>query len=275
MKSALRATLFALLVGASGGASAQRNFNLAPVPEGVGREQALEVAGQVLSARGWSPTQTDMDSLEAQKSISGIRITFRNGMLRFGDLSERQRGEKQRHHRESGAQIAAIPQPEIDGLRADLATAFAGSRPAGTSKAATVPSQVLLSVSPTLDPARVMAATRRAFVGRRWEVRPDESGSLVANLRSGDTDSTLRVFLADGALRYTDRTTGRNGQRDKVPERWIGYLRSDIRQALAALPATKAADPTERLRTLKALLDGGMITQAEYDTKRAEILKGL
>jgi hypothetical protein len=34
-------------------------------------------------------------------------------------------------------------------------------------------------------------------------------------------------------------------------------------------------DAEERLRTLKSLLDRGLITQAEYEAKRAEILKGL
>jgi len=274
MNLPLRAALVALLL-AAGGASAQRSFTLAPVPEGVGREQALEVARQVLAARGWNSTQTDVDSLEARKSISGIRIRFTNDVLRFSDLSERQRGETQRQHRDSGAQLAAIPQPELDGLRADLAAAFAGDLPAHAAKPAAPRSQVLLPVSPVLDAVRVMAETRGAFERRRWQVTQGESGSLVAHLRRGDTDSTLRVFLADGALRYSDRTTSRGGEKVQVPERWIGYLRSDISQALAALPATRAADPAERLRTLKALLDGGMITQAEYDAKRAEILKGL
>jgi hypothetical protein len=242
MNLALRLAALALLLGA-GGASAQRNFTLAPVPEGVGREQAPEVARQVLSARGWSPTQTDMDSLEAQKSLSGIRITFRNGTLRFSDLSERQRGEKQRHHRESGAQLAAIPQPELDGLRADVATAFAGNLPAGAAKPEAAPSQVLLAVSPNLDAARVMAATRRAFTGRRWEVKQEEGGSLVAHLRSGESDSTLQVFLADGALRYTDRTTGRSGERSKVPERWIGYLRWTSAERLPRCPRPRLPIP--------------------------------
>jgi hypothetical protein len=31
----------------------------------------------------------------------------------------------------------------------------------------------------------------------------------------------------------------------------------------------------KRLRTLQSLFDGGLITQAEYEAKRAEILKGL
>jgi hypothetical protein len=34
-------------------------------------------------------------------------------------------------------------------------------------------------------------------------------------------------------------------------------------------------DPTERLKTLKELLDQGLITQEEYDQKRGEILKGI
>ncbi|MBC7254558.1 MAG: SHOCT domain-containing protein, partial [Chloroflexi bacterium] len=35
------------------------------------------------------------------------------------------------------------------------------------------------------------------------------------------------------------------------------------------------ADPVAALKTLKDLLDNGLITQAEYDAKKAEILKRL
>jgi membrane protease subunit (stomatin/prohibitin family) len=46
-----------------------------------------------------------------------------------------------------------------------------------------------------------------------------------------------------------------------------------------AAPATgggaAGSDPVSTLRTLKELLDGGLISQEEYDVKRAEVLKRL
>jgi len=42
--------------------------------------------------------------------------------------------------------------------------------------------------------------------------------------------------------------------------------------AMAQPAAPTVADPTEKLAQLKKMLDGGLITQAEYDTKKGEIL---
>ena len=51
------------------------------------------------------------------------------------------------------------------------------------------------------------------------------------------------------------------------------------RQAPAAAPvpapAVAADDPEARLGKLKALLDKGLVTQADYDSAKAEILKKL
>ena len=122
---------------------------------------------------------------------------------------------------------------------------------------------------------------------RRWEVSADKDGAFTAHIRGNDAESELRVFLADGALRYTDRTTDRKGQKSKVPERWMNYVRTDLRNSLSLLAAREGqkpvarggspaeSDPVERMKKLKAMLDGGLISQAEYDAKRAEILKGL
>ena len=43
----------------------------------------------------------------------------------------------------------------------------------------------------------------------------------------------------------------------------------------AAPPAVAADDPQARLGKLKALLDKGLVTQADYDSAKAEILKKL
>jgi len=118
---------------------------------------------------------------------------------------------------------------------------------------------------------------------------------FVAQIRTFETDATLRVFLADGALRYADITNRYGEQRyrdvSKLPERWISNLRADISNTLAAVarreppgavaPPPSAArqptagDATERLRTLKSMFESGLITRGEYDSKRAEILKSL
>lgn len=44
-------------------------------------------------------------------------------------------------------------------------------------------------------------------------------------------------------------------------------------QPAAAAPAAAAPDPMETLKQLKAMLDAGLITQAEYDDKKGEVLK--
>jgi len=126
---------------------------------------------------------------------------------------------------------------------------------------------------------QALDAARHAFVARRWQVTAESENSFVARIRHLDLDSTLQVSLADGALQYADHTINRKGEKTRVPDRWIAYLRGDIDRALAArepsFEAAQGRDPAERLQRLKAMLDSGLISRGEYDTKRAEILKGL
>ncbi|MBS1208380.1 MAG: hypothetical protein H6R19_778 [Proteobacteria bacterium] len=51
----------------------------------------------------------------------------------------------------------------------------------------------------------------------------------------------------------------------------MGQAMNGLNQPAAAAPA--AEDPTAKLAKLKALLDQGLITQADYDTAKAEVLK--
>jgi hypothetical protein len=291
MKSRLRVLLFVLLAAAGAPASAQRHELFSPLPSGMDRAQALQVARQVLGARGWQLAQTDRDSLEARKGLSGIRISAGYNSLQYNDLTDR-RHMRQRN-REEGPSLAAIPQPEIDGLRADLGAAFAGRFTAVPGAEPGTPSTVLFDrIDPSLSPTSVMEAARHAFIGRRWKLTSEGEEVFVAQIRTVETDATLRVFFADGALRYTDVTNryGEKGytEKSRVPERWIVNLRSDIGRIFADLrretrpaarePAPRAAqagDAAERLRKLKSMLDSGLITPAEYESKRAEILRTL
>ena len=288
----MRPVLFGLLFTAFTHAGAQSGVLVSPLPDGVDSRQALEAARRVLVARGWELVPEDRASVEGYKGNSGVRMFAGDRELRFTDLSLRPRGSNAREYRESGPQLAAIPQTEIDGLRADLVAAFAGKFAAVPGAAPGTLSVVLFDrIDPGLSSKTVMDAARRAFIGRRWNVTPEGEAVFVAQIKRFETDATLRVFFANGALHYADITNryGEQRYRDKsrLPERWINNLRADIGNTLIAVPRREAAraapvqqpatpgDATERLRKLKSMFESGLITQGEYDSKRAEILKGL
>jgi hypothetical protein len=143
-------------------------------------------------------------------------------------------------------------------------------------------------ISPRLSPASVIQAARNAFARRNWQISSETPDSFDARYRSRDIEARLHVFFTGNALRYIDDSTiGDGAQRAMAPTTWMNNVRLDLRSALATMTVReqgrpvphasqpKSGDPAERLRTLKALLDAGAITQAEYDAKRAEILKDL
>ena len=283
----MKAALFAVLFAAFAHAGAQSGVLVSSLPADYETRGTLEVAGQVLAARGWTLTPSDYTALDARKDNSHMRVFVRGAQLRFSDQSVRERGQKQREHREEGPHLTAVPQAEIDALRADLESAFAGTLPLAGVVVPTMPGRVLIAVPAGADPQAVMKAARDAFVGRRWELKDEADGGFVADIRGVQESATLKVFLADGALRFIDRSTDRRGGKAQAPERWLNNLRADLRQPLALMvrpverrPVARDAAPAagaaaERLRQLRALLDRGLITQAEYDAKRVEILKGL
>jgi len=282
----MKAALFVVLFAAFAQAGAQSGVLVSSLPADDAPRGTLEVAGKVLVARGWTLTPSDRSTLDARKDNSRMRVFVSGRELRFTDQSVRARGQKQREHREEGPHLTAVPQAEIDALRADLESAFAGTLPLAGVVVPTMPGRVLIAVPAGADPQAVMKAARDAFVGRRWGLKDEADGGFVADIRGVQESATLKIFLADGALRFIDRSTDRKGGKAQVPERWLNNLRADLRRGMTVLaparderePRRSAAndgDPAERLRKLKALVDGGLITQAEYEAKRAEILKGL
>jgi hypothetical protein len=283
----MKAALFVVLFAAFAQAGAQSGVLVSSLPEDYETRGTLEVAGKVLVARGWTLAPSDRTTLDARKDNSRMRVFVRGYALRFADQSVRDRGQKQREHRDEGPQLTAVPQAELDALRADLAAAFEGKHSLSGAAVPKVPGQVLLVVPAGADTLAVMKAARDAFVGRRWEVTAEGDDAFVADIRGVQESTTLKVFLADGALRFIDRSTDRNGAKAQVPERWLNNIRVDLRRVIITLaprpergPVARATAPAqgdaeERLRTLKSLLDRGLITQAEYEAKRAEILKGL
>ena len=254
-------------------AQAQRGALVAPLPEGLAPGQILEITSRVLLSQGWRVSVPDDKSVLADKSQARMRIFVENGALTYYDVSRRA-GKR-------ASPFVAVPQSAIDELQGALTAAL--SAPGGAAIAAPLPppAKLLVGNIPAVDPQRLMDTVRAAFGARGWQMLPDEDSAIVAHLRNGDGDARLKVFFADGALRYVDQST-RRGVADKAPERWVANLRSDIGRALMALPTqpqastqAKSDEPGERLRKLKAMLDAGLISPSEYENKRTEILKGL
>jgi hypothetical protein len=55
----------------------------------------------------------------------------------------------------------------------------------------------------------------------------------------------------------------------------IAFARRRPAPAAPVQPAAPADEPSQKLRQLKALLDDGLITEEEYEAKRAEILANM
>src|SRR5262245_21810434 len=110
------------------------------------------------------------------------------------------------------------------------------------------PGEVLVALPTGTDAQKAMQAAYDAFAGRKWAVSRDAEGAIVARNRNFDIDATLKVFVGDGALRYIDGTVDSKGRKAQVPERWLNYIRADLRRPISA-PA-RDQDAAERLRRL-------------------------
>src|ERR1043165_9953019 len=250
----MRIALLAVLLATFAQAHAQKGVLVTPLPEGMDNQSILQVARQVLTARGWALVPEDDNTIEAKKDRSGLRIYVGEKALRYSDESVGRRARQR--NREEGPQFAAVPP--------HLPAAFAGKPPVVglTPPPPRAPGQILVSLPAGADPQRVMEAAYSAFAGRKWAVSRDADGAVVARNRNFDIDATLRVFIGDGALRYIDGTLNRKGGKGQVPERWLNYLRADLNRTIGALlreerraapPATaNPGDATGRLRRPRA-----------------------
>ena len=61
---------------------------------------------------------------------------------------------------------------------------------------------------------------------------------------------------------------------ERTPE-WLAANNNAISQPLASIQATDpqpADDPLQKMKQLKGMLDAGLITESEYNTKKADLL---
>jgi Short C-terminal domain len=88
----------------------------------------------------------------------------------------------------------------------------------------------------------------------------------------------LRAAMVGGTAYYAGKHTERNQQHEADQDAQL----ADVQQPAAAPPpppqpvaaAAAPVDPVTALTQAKALLDGGVLTQAEFDAQKRRILEG-
>lgn len=137
-----------------------------------------------------------------------------------------------------------------------------------------------------------------AAQNRRWSIVEESNDSVTLLLEHRDYRARLVIYARGEALVYDDssqRKAKRNEQdlaedgwvADSAPTRWVANLRNDTRKLLYELKSLKltasgideecsarisAEEAESRLVSLKSFFDRGLISAAEYQVKKQEIL---
>lgn len=149
-----------------------------------------------------------------------------------------------------------------------------------------IPSQV--------SPRAAISAAEAALAKRQWFVTSRDERSVAGELKHGKHDCEIVISIEgrslnfDGACLSLKRAKGASARQKKelgaIPSRWVAYLRQDTETNLVMQsqrePECDASKPVkksvaDRLRGLKALKKEGLLTDAEYQKKRAELVEQL
>ena len=144
-----------------------------------------------------------------------------------------------------------------------------------------------------------------AFKGRQWTVVSASKNQVTGKIDHRGISATLQLKILDDRIAYsckrTDSTQGVSGEAggngpvprnrstakatrpctDKTLQGWIAYLQGDIIGQLALAGLEGSDDDADRvpvakrLSTLETLRSQGLVSQQEYDAKRAQILSEL
>ncbi|MCR4761770.1 MAG: SHOCT domain-containing protein [Oscillospiraceae bacterium] len=118
-----------------------------------------------------------------------------------------------------------------------------------------------------------ISGVKKTLLGSKSVELPFENITSIA-VKDGIADKlvggkTVAIASATGFIRFLGV---QNAQ--EFTERTLAELRA-FKEKVKSQPSTAAAssgDDTDKLAKLKSLLDDGVLTQAEYDAKKAEIL---
>lgn len=165
-----------------------------------------------------------------------------------------------------------LNEEQDEGVARELVVALSGKLERGELiRAVAVQKKPVL----TFAPDAVVATTERVLV-----VRQGLLGKSLEAIAYPDLVicSTTRELL--GATLQIETRDRRNWTIDSLPkesaEKLVRWVRARQQQLTTTpLETPLEGDPLARLKKLKALLDEGLITPADYEAKKAEILPGI
>lgn len=133
---------------------------------------------------------------------------------------------------------------------------------------------VLVRVQANQRVAREQSAAKAEYDTRLWQAkrRYDEALNAVRQ------DATKRQAALDAGRKYSEVTRERQGGSVTVYDEMA--LMNDINAAVAAAPSLAPAAPpvastAARLQQLEELRGQGLVSDAEYQARRAKILEGV
>jgi hypothetical protein len=175
---------------------------------------------------------------------------------------------------------------------------------AGASSAAESQQTLLASLPQSVPQGAVAKIAAEAFTGRGWTVVSANKDEVTGKIDHRGITATLKLKILDDRIAYSCERTDpgvasrqgggsgpapRNRSNTKatrpctntVLQGWIRNLERDIAGKLVLAEIVISDDDAdrvpvaERLSTLEALRSQGLVSQQEYDAKRAEILSEL
>lgn len=84
----------------------------------------------------------------------------------------------------------------------------------------------------------------------------------------GGRESVGGVFAASG----DENTITINSNENEIAEKMVAYIQEKIKEARQPKVAVAATSAADELKKFKELLDMGVITQEEFDTKKKQLL---
>lgn len=144
-------------------------------------------------------------------------------------------------------------------------------------------------IPPNINTADAISAVSKAALKRKWTVHNFENNILRVELNHRDYKALLNFTFPDGDIMYSDSTTYFNNGKDDfyeegwvvrpVPKNWLFNLQSDVAAFFAVSQNSinikkelSQENVGEKLEELKVLYDKKLITEADYELKKKEIL---
>ncbi len=145
-------------------------------------------------------------------------------------------------------------------------------------------------LKPTLHPEKLIITNKRAIIyepkliGHERQDIPLESITNI-KIKKGFTQSEIKIYIGSKDVEIEDipnddaeraisilKTNTQNLKKPSQKETTSKVETSPKVPSSTASSTAAQGDPVQKLKQLKDMLNSGLITQAEYDSKKAEII---